>query len=155
MLICRPGVVASHLCMGDVMDLASLRRELEEHLKHNPHDQAPEGFRDRFEHWAEAYEAEQDEESKAELATLLRRIPEEAEAAAKAGQEAPGDSDEGPSAEAAPGPADDAPPRPAPAPAPVPGEADAGPQDSGGGSTWLIVGAIVLALAAAAYFAFR
>jgi hypothetical protein len=149
--------------MGDVMDIAGLRRELEEHLKHHPHEQAPEGFRDRFDHWAEAYEAEQDEANKAELEELLRRVPAEAEAAAKCGIEEPDESGAEPAAEAAPRP----PAGPAPEPAAEqPREADAGPSTSAaareeavpeaaGSSQWLIFAGIALVLAAALYFVLR
>jgi hypothetical protein len=66
------------------MDIPGLKAELEEHLKRNPHPEAPEGFRDRFEQAAEHYQAETDADDKAQLATLLQRIPKEAEAAANA-----------------------------------------------------------------------
>ena len=132
------------------MDVASLRRELEEHLKRHPHEQAPGGFRDRFEHWAEVYEREEDEDARAELAELLRKVPAEAEAAAKAG-----------SAEAQQ-PVDE-PPRPAREPDEAPRDADTGaaedapqePPARRAGSAWLLFAAAALALAAAAYFYFR
>lgn len=68
------------------MDIAKLRNRLEEHLKSNPHNEAPEGFRDRFEHWVAEYEAEESGEMKARLAELLQSVPDEAEAASKAGE---------------------------------------------------------------------
>lgn len=127
------------------MDIASLRRELEEHLKLNPHHEAPEGFRDRFEHWAEAYEAETDEEAKTELEALLRRIPAEAEAAASCAMEdapeAGAASDEGGATQReSPAPAapdiseaadDPSAPRPEP-PAPPSAAADETRADDGG-----------------------
>ena len=75
------------------MDIASLRNELEEQLKRNPHPEAPDGFRDRFEQAVEHHAAETDADDKTELEAQLHRIRDEAEAAANAacadGRDAP------------------------------------------------------------------
>jgi hypothetical protein len=65
------------------MDVDSLRKELEEHLKNNPDDHAPNGFRDRFEETAEDLAAADSDESRAELEAQLRQIRVEAEMAVK------------------------------------------------------------------------
>ena len=72
------------------MDIAGLRRELEEQLERNPHRQAPDGFRSRFDHMAEDYEAAEDEEARSRLEAQLRQVRDEAEAAANAGIEEAG-----------------------------------------------------------------
>jgi cobalamin biosynthesis Mg chelatase CobN len=64
------------------MDVDSLRNELENHLKRNPDEHAPSGFRDRFAATIEDLEAAEDDESKAELEAALKQIRAEAEAAA-------------------------------------------------------------------------
>lgn len=64
------------------MDVDSLKNELEGHLKRNPDENAPSGFRDRFAATIEDIEAAEDEESKAELQAALQQIRAEAEAAA-------------------------------------------------------------------------
>lgn len=64
------------------MDVDALRKELEEHLGKNPDDNAPSGFRDRFETVLEQKRADDgvpDEVWDAQL----RRIRDEAEVAAK------------------------------------------------------------------------
>jgi hypothetical protein len=60
------------------MDVNKLRAELEEQLAKNPHEDAPDGFRDRFE------AAVADDGPKDEVEAQLRRIRDEAEAAARA-----------------------------------------------------------------------
>jgi hypothetical protein len=64
------------------MDVDGLRKELEEHLKANPDENAPSGFRDRFESALEQMASDDgipDEIWEAQL----QRIRNEAEAAAK------------------------------------------------------------------------
>jgi hypothetical protein len=76
------------------MDIASLKAELEQHLKGNPHKDAPDGFRDRFEQLVELYKVETDAGDKSEMEGHLYRIRDEAEAATKAagsgGRDSPG-----------------------------------------------------------------
>jgi len=67
------------------MDVETLRAELEKHLEKNPHEDAPGGFRDRFEAAAELLQAGDTEIPKSELEENLQQICDEAEAAAKAG----------------------------------------------------------------------
>jgi len=104
------------------MDVDSLKAELEEHLKKNPHPDAPDGFRDRFDAFVEQHAAEADEDdfSKAELEEQLKRIRDEAEAAWNAAGADPGGA-----------PKVDAPS--APAPAPRVGAPSAPAADGGGG----------------------
>ena len=62
------------------MDVDALRKELEEHLEKNPDQDAPSGFRDRFESALEQMDADDgisDEQREAEL----QRIRDEAKAA--------------------------------------------------------------------------
>lgn len=66
------------------MDVDGLRIELERHLKGNPHEDAPSGFRDRFDVVVEQYRADDGEVPKSALEALLRQIANEAEAAVKA-----------------------------------------------------------------------
>ena len=66
------------------MVVASLRSELEQHLQRNPHPQAPEGFRDRFDQLVEHYEAESDPAERSAIEADMRRVRNEAEAAANA-----------------------------------------------------------------------
>lgn len=66
------------------MDVDSLRIELEKHLEKNPHKDAPDGFRDRFDVVAEQYRADDRNVPKSGLEALLRRITDEAEAAVNA-----------------------------------------------------------------------
>ena len=77
------------------MDIDGLRTELEKHLKNNPHPDAPDGFRDRFEQFVEMHAAETDATDKSELETQLVRIRDEAAAACKAGDSGGRDSDAG------------------------------------------------------------
>jgi hypothetical protein len=64
------------------MDVDSLKAELEEHLAKNPDDQAPDGFRDRFNVLLEQYQANDGEHgTKAVIETELQQIRAEAEAA--------------------------------------------------------------------------
>jgi|GEM_PF-5747382 len=95
------------------MDVDSLKNELEGHLKRNPDENAPSGFRDRFAATIEDIEAAEDEESKKELQAALEQIRAEAEAAANCAcepAEAPKDgADE---AEAVEAKADERPPEP-------------------------------------------
>jgi hypothetical protein len=65
------------------MDVESLRKELEEHLKNNPDEHAPAGFRDRFEATIEDIEAADSDESRTELEAQLHQIRVEAEVAVK------------------------------------------------------------------------
>jgi hypothetical protein len=64
------------------MDVEGLKVELEEQLRKNPHKDAPDGFRDRFDTVAEQYQAADDEVPKDVLEAQLRHIRDEAEAAA-------------------------------------------------------------------------
>ena len=64
------------------MDVDSLRKELEEHLKKNPDESAPSGFRDRFESVLEQMAADDGIED-SEWEAQLQRIRDEAEAAHK------------------------------------------------------------------------
>ncbi len=64
------------------MDVDSLKNELEEHLKRNPDEHAPSGFRDRFAATLEDIEAAGSDEEKKELEAELQRIRTEAECAA-------------------------------------------------------------------------
>jgi hypothetical protein len=123
------------------MDVEGLKVELEEQLKKNPHKDAPDGFRDRFDTVAEQYQAADDVVPKDVLEAQLRHIRDEAEAAAKCADTHPTVGAEtafaGGSAgdgigddEAAPAigmgaPAAAAPPSAAPAPTPTPAPAPA------------------------------
>ena len=62
------------------MDVDGLRKELEEHLKKNPDESAPSGFRDRFESILEQMKAD-DGITDDEWHVQLQRIRDEAEAA--------------------------------------------------------------------------
>ena len=64
------------------MDVDALRKELEEHLGKNPDENAPSGFRDRFESVLEQMRADDGVPDEAWNAQL-QRIRDEAEAAAK------------------------------------------------------------------------
>ena len=64
------------------MDVDSLRTELEKHLARNPDEHAPHGFRDRFNAFAEQYQAEEGEEPRAVIEQELHRVRAEAETAA-------------------------------------------------------------------------
>lgn len=66
------------------MDVDGLRSELERHLEKNPHEDAPGGFRDRFDVVVEQYQADDGDVPKSALETLLRQIADEAEAAVNA-----------------------------------------------------------------------
>ncbi|HEY5721383.1 MAG TPA: hypothetical protein VIT45_03585 [Allosphingosinicella sp.] len=66
------------------MDVDALRKELEEHLKKNPDEHAPSGFRDRFESVLEQLGGDDGIPDEAWVAQL-HRIRDEAEAAAKCG----------------------------------------------------------------------
>jgi hypothetical protein len=127
------------------MDVDTLRNELEEHLKNNPDEHAPSGFRDRFEATVEDIEAAESEECRAELEAQLRQIRVEAEVAVKCacgeGEEA-GDAPaptasrdeevaEAPAAEAPPEAAVDEPAAMAGPPAVAPEIAEAKIDDSG------------------------
>ena len=145
------------------MDVEGLRKELEEHLKKNPDDSAPSGFRDRFESVLEQMKAD-DGITDDEWHEQLQRIRNEAEAAAKLacddgytpGKEVPAEPAEGGDPPIAEKGLDD-------------GEAARPPASDSGGSTagaegqdsagflqrfGLPLGIAAIALAAA-YFAFR
>lgn len=66
------------------MDVDGLRIELEKHLEKNPHEDAPSGFRDRFDVVAEQYRADDGDVPKLGLEALLRQIADEAQAAVNA-----------------------------------------------------------------------
>jgi len=66
------------------MDVDNLRAELETHLKNNPHKDAPGGFRDRFDAYAEQYAAGDDDVPKSVMEEQLVRVRNDAEAAANA-----------------------------------------------------------------------
>lgn len=71
------------------MDVDSLRAELEQHLDRNAHPDAPDGFRDRFDHVAEQIGAGEGDSPKSVLEGQLQQIRNEAEAAANAGDAKP------------------------------------------------------------------
>jgi hypothetical protein len=133
---------------GTIMDVDSLKTELEKHLANNPDEHAPHGFRDRFDTVVEQYQAEGGTVSKSALEAELLQIRVEAEAAANAAAS--------PGAEAAP-PRVEPPVRPVPPgePAGAPGNDSVDPPASGLVQRYglaLVVAVIVLA---AAYYFFR
>ena len=145
------------------MDVDGLRQELEEHLKKNPDESAPSGFRDRFESVLEQMKAD-DGITDDEWHAQLQRIRDEAEAA----HTCVGDQSDVPDNEAPTDPAGggDSPPVEqdpddrGPTDPPNPGSdgpiADTGGEVSAGflRRFGLPLGVPVIALAAA-YFAFR
>jgi hypothetical protein len=120
------------------MDIPGLKAELEQHLKRNPHPDAAAGFRDRFEQAVEHYQAETEAEDKSQLEEQLKRIRDEAEAAANAAvadEGGPAAGDEAPSGEESPG-----------------DEAPAAGRGPGRGRIGVILAALAAAAAAAFYF---
>jgi hypothetical protein len=139
------------------MDVDSLKAELEKHLAKNPDENAPHGFRDRFNTLVEQYQAEGGSIPKATLEQELQQIRNEAEAAANAaGTESAGDPAPAPRAEA---PAEPAPPPPAEAvpsaPVSAPVNASADPAPSGAMPRMLIALVIGVIVLAAAWYFFR
>jgi len=74
------------------MDVDSLKAELEEHLKKNPHPDAPGGFRDRFDAFVEQHAEDAEDFPKAYVEEQLQRIRDEAEAAWNAAEAEAGDA---------------------------------------------------------------
>ena len=66
------------------MVVATLRSEMEQHLERNPHPLAPGGFRDRFDQLVENHEAAADPATRSRIEAEMRRVRNEAEAAANA-----------------------------------------------------------------------
>jgi hypothetical protein len=131
------------------MDAASLRSEIEGHLKHVPDEHAPHGFCDRFDQVVASLEAAGDDEERAALEAQLHQIRDEAEAAGKC-------ADCGPEAEAAAPSAEQsiAPGEPAPggAAAESVDDTDGGPAETGGLQRILVPVAIVVVILFAAYY---
>ena len=130
------------------MDVGTLRAELEKHLEKNPHEDAPGGFRDRFEAAAELLQAGDTEIPKSALEEELQQIHDEAAAAAKAGEASSGRGEA-----VAPPRADPPPPRAAAPDDPRPPAAEADAR-AGFPALWLGIGAGLVALALG-YFYFR
>jgi cell division septation protein DedD len=130
------------------MDVDSLRAELEAQVAKIPHQDAPDGFRDRFDHVAECLKSGEGDCPQSALEAQLQQIRDEAEAAAKAGaaEAAGGEEDR-----AAPMSAPQSAPKSAPAPAPrqEPEPEPASFQRYG------IAAGIVVVLLVAAYFYLR
>lgn len=132
------------------MDVDSLRAELEQHLEKNPHPDAPDGFRDRFETVAEQLAAADGDFPKSVLEGQLQQIWNEAEAAANAADAKPAAMPKAAAPAARPKAA--APPAPA---------ADSGGDDAastpaqGGQQRTAIVAGLVAAALVAAFFYFR
>ncbi len=68
------------------MDVESLRSELERHLADNPHKDAPDGFRDRFNEVARQHASGDGDLAPSVHEAQLQQICKEAEAAAAAGR---------------------------------------------------------------------
>ena len=66
------------------VDVANLKSDMEQHLEKNPDENAPEGFRDRFEAAVAELESAENDEERDACHAQLRQIRKEAEAAAKA-----------------------------------------------------------------------
>ena len=66
------------------MDVEGLKAALEEHLKHNPDEHAPQGFRDRFDSVVEELKSGDTDFEEAELHAQLEQIRKEAEGAVHA-----------------------------------------------------------------------
>jgi hypothetical protein len=66
---------------GAMMDVDSLRAELETQLAKNPDPDAPDGFRDRFETLVEQYKDADDDVPKPQMEAMLQQVRAEAEAA--------------------------------------------------------------------------
>jgi hypothetical protein len=75
------------------MDVDALRAELEKHLANNPDEEAPHGFRDRFDALLEQYQAaEGGSVHKAVLEQQLQQVRAEAEAAVRAAASPPAEA---------------------------------------------------------------
>jgi len=146
------------------MDLESLKAEMEEHLKHNPDADAPQGFRDRFDTVVEELKSGDNDFEESELHAQLQQIRDEAEAAACAHEAGGGDDADDPGvgrpadpprASAAPdGPDIGDPPAGGASITPEPRVTDAEP--SGGAlQRFGFPVLVVVVLLAAAYFFFR
>jgi len=130
------------------MDVAGLRHELEQHLGKNPHEDAPDGFRDRFDAVVDEMESGSDHVPREMREAQLRRICDEAEAAAAAGRT---EADSAPAPEPRPG-ARDVPAGPSPdrTDTKLPAEAD-----QGAPGRRLVPLVLLVIIIVAAYFVLR